>query len=217
MKKLKHFLITNKQLIAIIVTCFFLLAGVVQYAFGLEYVLKLTPLIIGIITAVTVLFWDLDHKKRLYLSVYAISVGMFAELIGVNTGIIFGDYSYSDTALGIKIFGVPLLVGIMWLLVTVSAWQISMLGGFSKVGTTILASSMVVIFDLLLEQYATSFNLWNWQNGEIPLLNYVSWFIVATVIFIGFSVYSKGSKSGLYGVTILPIIMVFFWLMLIFT
>lgn len=217
MKKILNYLKNNKQKVALYTTCFFLLAGFAQYALGLDYVLRLTPLIIASITGITLLFWDLEPKRRLYLSAYAIAVGMVSELIGVNTGLLFGDYSYSDTALGIKIFGVPILVGIMWLLVTMSAWQIASLGGFNRVSTIILAASLVVMFDLLLEQYAIYYELWAWQGGAVPLLNYATWFFVSAIIFIEFSIYGNSAKPGLYGVSILPVMMVYFWLMLILT
>jgi putative membrane protein len=184
---------------------------------GWTYVLKLTPLFIGIMAALVVLFWGIDHAIRLKVSLIAITIGMIAEIIGVNTGLLFGDYSYSPQALGIKIFGVPLLVGIMWLLVTVSAWQIVQLGSFGRWPTIIMASWIVVIFDLLLEQYATAFGLWSWQGGVIPLLNYISWYFVSTIIFISYSYLIKANKVSIYGLSSIPLMMIYFWLMLIFT
>jgi bisanhydrobacterioruberin hydratase len=217
MKKFYAWLAAHKESIAIYLTVFFLLAGVLQYMIGWDYILTLTTLVISIITALVVLFWQIDHKQRLIVALVAISIGMASEIIGVNTGILFGDYSYSSTSLGLKIFGVPLLVGIMWLLVTASAWQIALLGGFSKRATVVLASFITVIFDLLLEQYATAYGLWAWQGGVIPLLNYLTWFFVSMIIFIVFSFVIKQNYISKYGIAAIPLMMLYFWLMLIFT
>lgn len=42
---------------------------------------------------------------------------MIVELIGVNTGLLFGTYQYGEN-LGIKVFGVPFLIGINWGVIT---------------------------------------------------------------------------------------------------
>ena len=39
--------------------------------------------------------------------------GLLAEIIGVQTGILFGSYAYGET-LGLKIFGAPLVIGLNW-------------------------------------------------------------------------------------------------------
>ncbi len=217
MKKIKEVITKYPQQFSVFVTCFILLAGIIQYWIGFNYVLTLTPIIIGVMAALVILFWGIDHKQLLKISLLALSIGMVTEIIGVNSGLLFGDYSYSQSSLGLRIFGVPLLVGIMWILVTASAWQISLLGGFSGWLTVFLASWVVVIFDILLEQYATAYGLWYWTNGSIPIKNYVTWFLVSFIIFSIFKITIKKNNISIYGVMILPIMMVYFWLMLIFT
>src|SRR5689334_22296373 len=39
--------------------------------------------------------------------------GLITEITGANTGLLFGRYEYGNV-LGIKIFGVPLLIGVNW-------------------------------------------------------------------------------------------------------
>ncbi len=56
---------------------------------------------------------------------------MLSEIIGVNSALLFGDYSYGSV-LGLKIGGVPVLIGVTWAFVTVAAWQLVSL---SKRGT----------------------------------------------------------------------------------
>ena len=46
-------------------------------------------------------------------------IGMIAEILGVNYGYIFGEYTYLDN-LGMKIMGVPLMIGIQWVILSLS-------------------------------------------------------------------------------------------------
>ncbi len=202
----------------VFIVAFFLLAGVVQYAVGLTYVIKLTSLVIAIMTALAVIFWDVNYGRRLLLSLIAIITGIVVELIGVNTGLLFGDYQYG-TIMGYKIAGVPLLIGATWLLVTVSAWQIVSFSSLKSYQKILIASGLVVMFDLLLEQFATAFGLWVWDNGVIPLLNYASWFFVSVFLLTIYAKYSKQGNPGifgsLFGAFALPLMAIFFWLMLL--
>ncbi len=204
----------HHETIAVGITALFLFAGVVQYAFGLGYVLALTPVVIGILTAVTLLYWSAPARPKAALFIIAFSIGMIAEIIGINSGVLFGDYAYGS-ALGLKIAGVPLLIGITWALVTVAAWQLVSFSGFSRLAKVLLAAGVIVMFDLVLEQYATAFGLWQWQDGIIPLKNYITWFVVGTILLSLYAKYSKQDKPSLYGATALPLIALYFWCMLL--
>ena len=213
-KRLQYYWSEYRQQTLIAIVAFFLLAGVVQYALGLTYVLSLTPVVIGILAALTVWFWDAPAKNRVYLAVTAIIIGMIVEIIGVNSGLIFGNYSYGPL-LGLKIFGVPLLIGITWLLVTLSAWQIVSFSNLGKFAKIIVASGLVVMFDLVLEQFATAYSLWAWQDAVIPLKNYITWFVVGAVIVTLYEYFAKQKLPSIIGAAMLPLMALFFWLMLI--
>ena len=96
----------------------------------------------------------------------------------MNTGLIFGRYVYGNS-LGIKLFGTPLLIGINWLFLVYTTS--SVLEGFkmpvlAKIG---LAAALMLIYDIVLEQIAPMLDMWHWENGLIPLQNYVAWFVLA--------------------------------------
>lgn len=213
-KRLQHFWAEYRQQSLIAIAAFFLLAGVVQYALGLTYVLNLTPVVIGVLAALTVWFWDAPAKNRVYLATTAIFIGMIAEIIGVNSCAIFGNYSYGPL-LGLKIFGVPFLIGITWLLVTLSAWQIVSFSNLGKFAKIIIASGLVVMFDLVLEQFATAYSLWAWQDAVIPLKNYITWFLVGAIIIACYAYFAKQKLPSIFGASMLPLMALFFWLMLI--
>lgn len=111
-----------------------------------------------------------------FIAIYLLS--FFIEVIGVNTGLIFGSYVYGNS-LGIKLFGTPLLIGINWLFLVYTTS--SVLEGFrmpvlAKIG---LAAALMLIYDIVLEQIAPMLDMWHWENGLIPLQNYVAWFVLA--------------------------------------
>ena len=61
---------------------------------------------------------QIQITQRELLSVFTIFlIGMICEILGVNYGYIFGDYVYLNN-LGTKVFGVPILIGINWVILT---------------------------------------------------------------------------------------------------
>lgn len=119
--------------------------------------------------------WNLPF---LGFSAIAFLTGMVTEIIGVQTGLIFGDYYYG-TALGTKIWGVPLIIGLNWfLLVYVTGewlhqkiqnhWIAAALGAILMVG-----------IDFVIEPVAISLGFWTWTADIIPLKNYLGWFFIA--------------------------------------
>ena len=60
----------------------------------------------------------LTNKNQIFSLLLIFLVGMLSEFIGVNYGLIFGEYTYGNN-LGFKLFGVPLLIGLNWVILTV--------------------------------------------------------------------------------------------------
>lgn len=105
-------------------------------------------------------------------------LGFIIEERGVNTGLIFGMYSYGDT-LGLKISNTPIIIGLNWLLMTYITASIVDLFDMRNVFKIIAAAALMVIYDLVLEQVAPLMNMWSWQNNTIPMQNYIAWFVLA--------------------------------------
>ncbi|NDP22144.1 MAG: carotenoid biosynthesis protein [Paludibacter sp.] len=111
-----------------------------------------------------------------FITLYLVS--FFVEVIGVNTGFIFGNYNYGNS-LGIKLFQTPLLIGVNWIFLvytTASVMERFKMPVFAKIG---LASVLMLIYDIVMEQIAPMLDMWHWENGIIPLQNYVAWLILA--------------------------------------
>lgn len=111
------------------------------------------------------------------------TIGYTSEYLGVNHNLIFGDYYYGDT-LGLKIGGVPLMIGVNWMILSFSFAAIANRFSNSKLLIPILATVSMVAMDFLIEPVAVSFDYWHWAGGKIPTSNYIGWFGVALFIQI---------------------------------
>jgi len=99
------------------------------------------------------------------------------EAAGVYTGLIFGVYSYGDV-LGIKMLDVPVIIGLNWVIVILGTTHLAKKLVDNKFLVALYAGVFAVVFDFFLEPIAVKFNFWNWDNGIIPLQNYVAWFVI---------------------------------------
>lgn len=120
-------------------------------------------------------------KSLLIFMAIAFIIGFCSELIGVQTGILFGNYSYG-TNLGIKFIGVPLIIGLNWAVLTVTSASIT--EGFSEniVFRVVINSLIMVLFDFVMEPVAVKFDFWSWHSNEIPVYNYVCWFLISVIL-----------------------------------
>lgn len=131
----------------------------------------------------------LNHREwnRYFVIFVAFSAisGYLIELIGIESKLIFGSYSYGKT-LGYKLYGVPLAMGLNWFLMVYSCGMVANLFRFGVFVKSIIGAFLMVILDLSLEPVAVNLDFWTWENGIIPIQNYIAWFIVAFVLLIYF-------------------------------
>ncbi|MCH2155564.1 MAG: carotenoid biosynthesis protein [Opitutales bacterium] len=104
-------------------------------------------------------------------------LGILAEIAGVATGLVFGDYSYGAT-LGWKIAGVPWVIGINWALLVwgVLAWLRPLKIG--KIRRCALGATLMVALDFFIEPVAIELDFWSWAGGDVPLQNYIAWWVL---------------------------------------
>jgi uncharacterized membrane protein len=133
----------------------------------------------------------------------AAGVGFVAEVLGLHTGVPFGDYRYGPV-LGARAFGVPLVVGLAW---TMLAWPAALVArrlvrhpaARVAVGAWALAS-----WDLFLDPQLVSAGAWHWDHpvphlpgvAEIPLTNYAGWLLVATLVSAGLQRLLRDDPGG---------------------
>lgn len=137
--------------------------------------------------------------------------GMGFEWIGVHSGLVFGEYSYG-TNLGWKLFGVPVTIGLNWVILTVSSANVA---AYTTKNTNLrpfLGACLMVVLDFFIEQLAPNLDFWYWQSGDIPLYNYITWFFIGLGlqwIYFKFKVFRHNFFS-----LILFIVLMFFFVIL---
>ena len=169
----------NKK-VSIIIIWLFHLSGLI----GLLYIDKnlfasLTPLNLFIST--TLLFVNQTNATKMkFFIVFAIFfVGMIAEILGVQYGLIFGNYQYGNN-LGLKLLGVPILIGFNWVVLTVICGSISSkIFKKSKVLSIILGITLMLLIDITLEPIAPVLDYWEFSGSKAPLQNYIGWGITS--------------------------------------
>ena len=171
---------------------FFLLVGIIGMFTSYENTFKELSFFNLFLTLLLVLISlksDINHFLKPFVIVFLI--GFIAEQIGVHTGYIFGNYSYGNS-LGFRVYQVPLIIGVNWAILSFGAWHLSEYFTVNKRYRLLIGSFFMVLFDLVMEPTAIALNYWNWTLGEIPLYNYISWFLIG---FLAMFIYSKFSVN----------------------
>jgi putative membrane protein len=135
-----------------------------------------------IITAMVLASFHPKFNISFYLfTIFALLLGFLIEVAGVATGEIFGVYQYGES-LGFKAWNVPIIIGVNWWMLSYASCQIAAKYFNNYWTKTAVASGLMILLDLFLEQVAIRNDFWSWQNDIIPLQNYIVWFFIAFII-----------------------------------
>ena len=121
----------------------------------------------------------LDSKYHILSILSIFLIGMITESLGVNYGLIFGDYEYGNN-LGLKLFGVPYLIGVNWIILTVISGNIAsfITNNRSIVLTITIGALLMLAMDFVMEPIAPKLDMWTFKNLIVPSSNYVGWLFV---------------------------------------
>jgi bisanhydrobacterioruberin hydratase len=226
-KKIKEkYMLKTKTQIATAIAIFFHTIGFVGMFFNKDFFVATTAL--NLLLMAGLLFYT-QQKINFYFILFVVIsfvVGIVVEIVGTSTGYLFGQYEYGNM-LGIGIKNVPLVIGINWFIIMyccgitvhtilekLSAKLETMTGAPSpalKILSIISDGAMLaVVFDWIMEPAAIKLGYWKWLgDGEIPAYNYMTWFVVSTLMMLIFSVL-KFNKQNIFAVNLLMIMMMFF-------
>jgi putative membrane protein len=149
----------------------------------------LTPLNL-LTTFVIAVYADKNKNAGLYLVLaFCYLFGFFLELAGVQSGLIFGQYSYGAT-LGPKIWGTPLIIGINWAMLVYASVSISnsYFTEFPTIVKAAVGATLMVLLDIFIEPVAVKFDFWSWASAPMnklivaPLENYIVWWLAAFLL-----------------------------------
>ena len=198
------------------------LAGIL--IFKSDLIIRSTPF--NLLLSFGLLFWTQKERNRyfyLFITIVFI-IGFIAEVIGVNTGWLFGNYSYGNI-LGFKWQQVPLMIGVNWIII-IYCCGISITTLLLKIiqpvtdslpqpSNTLKALSVItdsatlaLIFDWIMEPVAIKLGFWKW-DGEIPMYNYICWFVISLLLMLLFHL-CRFNKQNKFAVNLLLIQFLFF-------
>ena len=165
---------------------FFYLVGIVGFIIPStrQFFSRLTPL--ALLLSAGFLVWFHQPKfttKMLLVFGFIFIFSFLAEVTGVKTGLIFGEYIYGK-GLGIKLFETPVIIGLNWLILVYCTKIIAETVCSSKLFRLFFASVLMVFYDLALEQAAPLLGMWSWAGGKIPVQNYIAWFLLASLFHL---------------------------------
>lgn len=148
-------------------------------------------------TAAIVLHFE-SHKSKGYglFILVTFLVGFFVEVLGVKTGVIFGEYAYGKT-LGLKVLEVPLAIGLNWVVLIYCTAQLSRRLFKNLFLRIIFGASLMTVLDFLIEPVAIAYDFWSWESVAIPIQNYVAWFAISCVLQLLFNRLMNDSNNSL--------------------
>ncbi len=198
----------SKYQIATGIAIFFHAIGLVGMLFtDNNFFVHSTPF--NLLLSFFLLIWTHPEKNKSFYFFIGIVfiVGFLSEVVGVNTGLLFGDYHYSKI-LGIQLFQVPILIAVNWFIIIYC----------SGIGTHVLlnkvihrvakdynepslklkamsvifdGASLAVLFDWLMEPVAIKLGFWTWDgDGSVPFYNYFCWLLISILLLTVFNFFN---------------------------
>ena len=167
--------------ISVFIIWLFHLCGMVGISYGnKEFFLAFTP--INLFISFVLLFVNQKQleSKELKSAFLIFFIGMISEILGVNYGLIFGDYVYLDN-LGFKILGVPVLIGVNWIILTFITGSLSSFIFKNKYVSILMGAILMIGLDLLIEPVAPLLGFWIFDIQKVPLQNYIGWFVIGII------------------------------------
>ena len=179
------------------------------------FFLSTTPYVLSLTLLLLILNHDLSDKKSKIGLMLIFLFGLIVEILGVNYGLFFGEYTYGGN-LGPKIYEVPYVIGFNWVLLIIATGSVSdkLIKG-KEMYKMLFASFLMVLIDLLIEKSAPKLDFWEFIISPVPFSNYLWWFIFSLCFQY---VFFKTVKSKEYSLStnILVIQFIFFGMLAVF-
>ena len=140
---------------------------------------SLVPLNLWFTAFICIFYHPRPSLSTYFVLLFIAIAAWLVEVQGVRTGLIFGSYSYGNT-LGLKLADVPITIGLNWIILLMSTnavveeWNA---GG--KIGKAALGAGLMTALDLLIEPVAVHYDFWHWSNLQVPVHNFVAWWIIS--------------------------------------
>jgi putative membrane protein len=98
--------------------------------------------------------------------------------------------------MGLKIFDIPLTIGINWFLLIYAAGVTMQRSRLKSMAPRVIVGALLlVLLDLLIEPIAIRFDYWHWADNIIPFKNYYCWLLVSAVMLFVFEKFGFKKQS----------------------
>jgi putative membrane protein len=189
----------NKSQLSIFIISLFYFFGIIGIAIPASRNLFAMATPLTLLLSLALVLYNHEHwnKPFIYFSIFCGLVGYFSEVVGVTTGLVFGEYSYGQT-LGWQILDVPVILSVNWLLLIYTSAAVCsfLFGHFNLILKAAISAALMVSLDFLIEPIAISLDFWSWKYDTIPLQNYLGWFVIAFLLQLVFlNVFNKAEKN----------------------
>jgi putative membrane protein len=172
---------------------------------------------LDVLTVVLMLFslchalYALGARQALVFLALAAAISWAYEQVGVETGLVYGRYHYTDV-LGVKLGHVPLLIPIAWFMMIYPSYVIANLiaggpalgshGSVGRIAWLALLSAMVMTaWDLVVDPILSGPNVraWVWEEGGpyfgIPVQNYIGWMLTTFTVYLAYRFYERRQEG----------------------
>jgi putative membrane protein len=186
-----------KLKVSIIILIAFYISGIVGILTKNQTIdfLSLTPLNLLVNATLLLLNHQKGTNKQWLVFLIIAVIGYFIEVIGVTTGVIFGDYFYKTT-LGWKLFETPLIIGVNWMLLTYGVVYTIGVKIKNTIGIALASAFVLVALDILIEPVAIKYDFWIWKQAIVPFKNYIAWFFISFILCYIVAHYKSVSKNN---------------------
>ena len=155
-------------------------------------------------------------RRSLVMFVLSFIVAFTAEALGVNFGLVFGNYYYTKI-LGFSLFGVPILAALAWEPIVYAAFCLSDMLSQRLVSTlpqslrksnyiwiAAIGAFATTAWDMMIDPIAVSQGWWIWEGGGpyvpyvangVPIQNFIGWLGVAFVINLIYRLVVEGIEQ----------------------
>ena len=152
-------------------------------------------------------WYMIGWKKTLVFFVITAGVSWGYEQVGVETGLIYGDYHYTDY-LGYKMGHVPIIIPLAWFMMIYPSYIIANMI-FSKkpllnqnkisqiIVLSLLSAIVMTAWDFVVDPYFSGpmVNAWTWEKGGayfgIPIHNFFGWILTTFSIYLIYRIFES--------------------------
>lgn len=177
----------NKESKIIILFIIIYAVGAVGFSMANTRSLFISMMPFTLVLTSALMFWCHDRftGKQVMIFLLIALLGFGIEMVGVWSGLVFGDYSYGS-ALGVKIFDTPVLIGLNWLMLIYAVYALWLRLRVHPLIAVPAGAFLMLLYDYIMEPVAIKLDMWDWPAGSIPLQNYIAWIIISAVMLIIF-------------------------------